>query len=276
MVAATQSLSDKDFAIIRQLVGDRIGIVLTDAKREMVMSRLSRHLRRLGLASYSSYCKMLQEGDEAELGLLCNAITTNVTSFFRENHHFKFLQSTLLPKLDAELPPGRPITVWSAGCSTGEEPYSIAMSCQEALGSSRRRVRILATDVDTDVLAAGQAGVYRAERVADLDDERRARFFRRGTGANHGKVRARDELREMITFRQLNLMERFPLKSRFDFMFCRNVVIYFDKPTQRTLFDRFADQLAPHAHLFIGHSESLHGVTDRFEAVGHTIYQKQR
>lgn len=274
MSVATQ-LSDRDFALIRQIVGDRIGIVLTEAKREMVVSRLSRHLRRLGLASFSSYCKLLSEGDDTELGLLCNALTTNVTSFFRENHHFEFLAAEVLPKLDAALPSQKPILIWSAGCSTGEEPYSIAMTCLETLGT-RRPVRILATDVDTDVVATAQQGVYGADRVAGIAPERLARFFRRGTGSNLGRVRVAAEVRQLVTFRPLNLMGWWPLRSRFDFMFCRNVVIYFDKPTQRTLFERYAEQLAPNAHLFIGHSESLHNVTDRFEAVGQTIYRKTR
>ncbi len=267
--------SDKEFKFISKLVGERTGIVLSDAKRQMVYGRLSRRLRQLKLTKFSDYCDMLTSGHEGELIEFTNAITTNLTAFFRENHHFEHLKSTVLPELIKKNSHTKRLRVWSAGCSSGEEPYSIAMCLREALPkSSGWDVKILATDLDSNMVQRGKDGIYTAERVEGLSTTRMKKWVKKGTGANADKVRMSPELRDMITFKELNLMEGWPIKGPFDFMFCRNVVIYFNKETQKVLFDRYADLLRDDAHLYIGHSESLNKVTDRFNLLGKTIYQK--
>ena len=267
--------SDKEFKFISDLVGERTGIVLSSAKRQMVYGRLSRRLRQLKLTKFSDYCDMLTSGHEEELIEFTNAITTNLTAFFRENHHFEHLKNTVLPEVIRNNANTKRIRIWSAGCSSGEEPYSIAMCVREALPkSSGWDIKILATDLDSNMVQRGKDGVYTSERVEGLTPARMKRWVKKGKGENSDKVRMSDELRELITFKELNLMESWPIKGPFDFMFCRNVVIYFNKDTQRILFDRYADLLAPKAHLFIGHSESLNKVTDRFALLGKTIYQK--
>ena len=267
--------SDKEFKFISDLVGERTGIVLSSAKRQMVYGRLSRRLRQLNMTKFSDYCDMLTSGHEEELIEFTNAITTNLTAFFRENHHFEYLKNTVLPELIKNNASTKRLRIWSAGCSSGEEPYSIAMCVREALPkSSGWDVKILATDLDSNMVQRGKDGVYTSERVEGLTPARMKRWVKKGKGDNADKVRMSEELRDLITFKELNLMESWPIKGPFDFMFCRNVVIYFNKDTQRILFDRYADLLVPKAHLFIGHSESLNKVTDRFDLIGKTIYQK--
>ncbi len=265
--------TDKDFEFIRQLVAEKTGIVLNDAKRNLVYSRLSRRLRQLGLEQFADYCGLLKAGDEGELVHFINAITTNLTSFFRENHHFEYLRDTLLPSL-LQNKADRRIRGWSAGCSTGEEPYSLAMVLREGLPESGWDARILATDLDSDVVAKAQRGVYAEERVNGISKDRLRRWFLRGKGGNAGLVQVRQPLRDLLSFQQLNLMHDWPLRGPLDFIFCRNVVIYFDKPTQKVLFDRYAELLPVGGHLFVGHSESLFKVTDRFELIGKTVYRK--
>ena len=267
--------TDKEFKFISDLVGQRTGIVLSSAKRQMVYGRLSRRLRQLKLTKFSDYCDLLTSGHEEELIEFTNALTTNLTAFFRENHHFEYLKQTVIPELIRNKAGSKRIRIWSAGCSSGEEPYSIAMCMREALPkASGWDIKILATDLDSNMVERGKAGVYTTERVEGLSPERMKKWVKKGTGDNADKVRMSDELRDLITFKELNLMEAWPIKGPFDFMFCRNVVIYFNKDTQKILFDRYADLLAPKAHLFIGHSESLNKVTDRFNLLGKTIYQK--
>lgn len=265
--------TEDDFQFIRKLVSEKTGIVLNDAKKNLVYSRLSRRLRQMGLDCFSDYCDLLKAGDDEELVNFINAITTNLTSFFRENHHFEYLQDTLLPELLTTKSDKR-IRIWSAGCSTGEEPYSLAMVMRECLPKSGWDARILATDLDSDVVAKAQRGVYTQERVNGISAERQKRWFMRGKGSSEGLVKVRPELQEMITFRQLNLMTEWPVKGPLDLIICRNVVIYFDKPTQGVLFDRYAELLPVNGHLIIGHSESLHKVTDRFKLIEKTIYRK--
>lgn len=205
-----------------------------------------------------------------------NAITTNLTAFFREVHHFDYLATTLLPALLQDKVRRR-LRLWSAGCSTGEEPYSLAMVVRETLPASVGwDTKILATDIDSNVLATARLGVYSTERASGLSPQHLQRWFRRGTGANAGLMRVVPALQELITFRQLNLMHDWPLRGPFDIIFCRNVAIYFDKATQRRLFDRFADQLDRQGYLFVGHSESLSAITERFELLGKTIYRKRQ
>jgi chemotaxis protein methyltransferase CheR len=266
--------TDKDFHFIRDLVSDKTGIVLSDIKKNMVYGRLSRRLRDLGLTRFADYCRLLDSGDDGELGEFVNAITTNLTSFFRENHHFDYLASKLLPEL-INAKQNRRIRIWSAGCSSGEEAYSIAMVVREVMPlEAGWDVKILATDLDSNVLARAEAGIYDSERVQGIQKNRLRKWFRKGRSSCENKVKISNDLRELICFRQLNLMRDWPLRGGFDLIFCRNVVIYFDKPTQRVLFGRFADLLAENGHLFIGHSESLFKVTDRFQLIGKTIYKK--
>jgi chemotaxis protein methyltransferase CheR len=232
-------------------------------------------VRRLGLRTFREYCRVVESQPEQELDELINAITTNLTSFFRENHHFEYLRNKLLPELVKNVS-GREITVWSAGCSTGEEPYSLAMTLRESL-PAYTRAKIIATDIDSNVLAAAAQGVYTQERVNGIDRVRMQRWFQRGTGPNAGKVRAKRELRDLIEFSQLNLMhERWHVPSPVDFIFCRNVLIYFDRETKQRLAERYAKMLPIGGHLFIGHSESLFRVCEQFELIGNTIYRRVR
>jgi len=240
----------------------------------MVYSRLSRRLRSLEIDRFSDYCSLVEGGDDAELIKFTNAITTNLTAFFREDHHFQYLAKTLIPELTKSNSDKR-IRIWSAGCSTGEEPYSLAIAMKEAIPSiDSWDVKILATDLDSDVLNTAKNGIYNSDRIDGLSSGRKKKWFLKGKGDNAGTVRVRPELQDLITFKQLNLLREWPTKGPFDFIFCRNVVIYFDKDTQKVLFDRYANVLKSGAHLFIGHSESLFKVSDRFNLLGQTIYNK--
>lgn len=270
--------SDSEFAFIRELVEQHAAIKLPDTKRQMVYGRLVRRLRDLRLGSFAEYVALLREdAGGPEFVNLINAVTTNLTSFFREKHHFEVLRERVIPEVIQRNAAKRMLRVWSAGCSTGEEPYSIAMTVLESLpASSGWDVRILATDIDTKVLATASAGVYGVDRIRSLPEEITRRGFLRGRGAASERVRVRPEYQAPITFRQLNLMEPWPMRGRFDFIFCRNVVIYFDKPTQQRLFDRFADQLVDGGYVFLGHSETMHNLTTRFRLLGQTLYQKQK
>lgn len=268
------AFGDRDFAWIQRTVKERVGINLTDAKRDMVYNRLTRVLRRRGLDSIGAFLARAEADDAALLDLI-NAVTTNVTHFFREDHHFERLAATL-PEIVDRHRADRRIRVWSAGCSTGEEAYSIAITLEESLPTVARGddVLVLASDLDTNVLATASAGVYPASSIENLSAARRKRWFRRGRGANEGTVRVDDALKRRIRFRRLNLMDPWPMGGGFDVIFCRNVVIYFDKPTQRRLFARFAEQLRPGGLLFVGHSETLTGGTDAFEFVGQSSYRR--
>lgn len=269
-------LNDRDFQHLRQLVSRETGIVITDAKRLMVYSRLARRLRVLGLRDFSDYCRLLEEDGNDELNVFINCITTNLTSFFREPHHFTYLQNVVVPELMRRNAETRRIRIWSAGCSTGEEPYSIALAMAEVLPPDAGwDWRVLATDIDTDVLVRAQSGVYSLERVTAIPQPLLQRWFMRGSGANQGMVRISTELRELISFRRLNLMEEWPVRGPIDVQFCRNVVIYFDKHAQRRIFHQFAERMSDDACLFIGHSETLFKISDRFDLVGQTIYRKR-
>ena len=267
--------SNHDFEKVRDYVKAQTGINLSDAKKQLVYGRLAKRLRELSMTSFSDYLHHVQHNDSSELVNFINAITTNLTSFFRENHHFEYLKGEAIPRLLKENQHTRRIRIWSAGCSTGEEPYSIAITLREAIPSiDSWDVKILATDLDTNVLAHGKKGVYDEERIAALSPQRKKRWFRRGKGEHAGTVRVDPSLRDLITFNQLNLMKPWRMKGPFDLMFCRNVVIYFDKPTQRILFDRYADILRPDGNIFLGHSESMFKVSERFKLIGNTIYQR--
>ncbi|VAX11662.1 Chemotaxis protein methyltransferase CheR [hydrothermal vent metagenome] len=265
-------LSKKDFNKIREIVKKRSGIVLSESKQNMVYSRLTKRLRALDLNSFNEYCSIIDDDSSDEMVDFTNAITTNLTAFFRENHHFEFLADKLIPHL-LKHKMERKIRIWSAGCSSGEEPYSIAMVMMENIPADYD-IKILATDLDTNMVNTAKQGIYTQERVEGLGRSRLRNWVKKGRGEHQGMIRISQTIRDVITFKQLNLMLGWPMKGEFDFIFCRNVVIYFDKPTQRILFDRYANLLAPNAHLFIGHSESLNNVSDRFKLLGQTIYKK--
>lgn len=267
--------TDENFQHIKQFVSEHTGIVLTDAKRDMVYGRLSKRIRKGGFGNFSAFCEAIDNGDEEQQEFLINAITTNLTAFFRENHHFDYLANTVLPDLVKQNKASKRLRIWSAGCSTGEEPYSIAMTIKETLPNlDQWDVKILATDLDANVLDHGRKGIYRTERIEGLSEKRAKRWFKKGRGDNSDFVKVKDELQQMVHFKRLNLLHPWPMKGPFDLMFCRNVVIYFDKSTQKVLFERYSNILNSKAHLFIGHSETLYKVSNEFDSLGHTIYRK--
>jgi chemotaxis protein methyltransferase CheR len=267
-------LSDAVFDRLRELVRLHTGIALAASKRELVYGRLARRLRALQLRSFADYCALIEGGPAEEIQELTNAITTNLTSFFRENHHFQQLAAEIFPQIEAHRALPKRMRVWSAGCSTGEEPYSIAVVMREALAHLRDwDVKLLATDIDTKVVNTASAGVYPDDRFKGVSPERIRRWFAPAAGRPNHNEASRD-LKSLITFKQLNLFDSWPMKGPFDLIFCRNVVIYFDKETQRSLFERMAELQEPGAWLIIGHSESLFNVTDRYKLVSRTVYRR--
>ena len=269
------AFSDEDFNALRTIVKAHTGINLTDQKRELVYGRISRRLRALDLDSFRDYRELLNDETSKEFVEFCNAITTNLTSFFREPHHFDYVRDQILaPRLN-DPRAARRLRIWCAGCSSGEEPYSLAMTIREAIPDTGRwDIRILATDLDSEVLARGERGVYAADRVRDMAPTRRSRFFRETTHNGQPAYAVAPELRDLITFKQLNLMTPFPMKGPLDAIFCRNVVIYFDKDTQRGLFARMARLQEPGATLLLGHSESLFKVSTDYSLIGKTVYRR--
>ncbi len=265
-------MSEQDFRVIRELVHEETGINLSDTKRDMVYGRLAKRIRAIGLRSFSEYIGHVRDPAAGEMPHLVNAITTNLTSFFREPHHFDFLRDTALPEsVQANRALAR-LRIWSAGCSTGEEPYSIAITLHEFLQGHARGFdcRILATDLDTNVLQTGSIGVYDISRVESIPAIRKKKYFlRRGD-----QVRVKEVLRPYIQFRELNLLKPWPMRGRFDVIFCRNVLIYFDQPTQQKLFERYAAQLRDGGYLIIGHSETMNPKNPRYDYLGKTIYRK--
>jgi chemotaxis protein methyltransferase CheR len=258
----------RDFDRVRELIYKRAGISLADSKQEMVYSRLARRLRATGINSFSDYLNSLErEHDSLEWEAFTNALTTNLTSFFREEHHFPILADFVKHRK-------QPIQIWCSASSTGEEPYSIAMTLCEAFGTLRPPAHIVATDIDTNVLNTASKGVYNIDRVDKLSPDRVKKFFLKGKGNQDGLVRVRQELIDMITFKQLNLLaDSWPLSGEFDAIFCRNVMIYFDKPTQGKILRKFVPLMKHDALLFAGHSENFLYVSDDFKLKGKTVYE---
>jgi chemotaxis protein methyltransferase CheR len=277
---AEVAISDQEFRLIQSLVKTHTGIALSDHKRSLVVSRLGKRLRALSIESIREYYEYLT-GNEAgsEMEQFVNAITTNKTDFYRERAHFDFLGRDVVEGMKARAieTGNRRIRIWSAGCSTGEEPYTIAITLRESLGSLLAwDVRILASDIDTQVLAQAANGIYAADRVAELPPPILRAHFLRGSGTSAGSVKVSKEIQSLVTFRRINFLEEpWPIRTRFDCIFCRNVIIYFDKPTQGRLMERFADLLQDDGHLFLGHSESMHGICDRFSFLQNTVYRKK-
>ncbi|HEY3786320.1 MAG TPA: protein-glutamate O-methyltransferase CheR [Steroidobacteraceae bacterium] len=269
------TFNDEDFEALRKLVKQITGINLSDQKRELVYGRLARRLRALQLRSFAEYREALAQDGGNEIAQLCNAITTNLTSFFREPHHFEHLREQVLAPLLSSSARTTRLRIWSAGCSTGEEAYSIAMTVMEAFPDpSRWDVRILATDLDSDVLERARSGIYCADRLKNLAHERRSRYFTERPGPEELSYEVVPELKALITFKQFNLMHPLPMRGPLQAIFCRNVVIYFDKETQRELFGRIARLQRPGQVLFLGHSESLFKVSEDYTLMGKTIYRR--
>ncbi|NDP61836.1 CheR family methyltransferase [Polaromonas sp.] len=260
-------LTDTDFARIRLLIHQRAGISLSVQKRQMVYSRLSRRLRELEMREFSAYLGFLEADPRShEWELFTNALTTNLTAFFREAHHFPLLAEHVLQS-------AQPVTIWCSAASTGEEPYSIAMTLIETLGSRASACSVVATDIDTQVLAKAVDGIFTLEQASKLPAQRLKRFFLKGSGAHAGKVRIRPEVAALVRFSQLNLLDpKWPLKGPFDAIFCRNVMIYFDKPTQEKILQRFVPLMKPHALLFAGHSENFSFAQQTLRLRGQTVY----
>ncbi|MEQ8261061.1 MAG: CheR family methyltransferase [Alcanivorax sp.] len=259
-------LSDADFARIRELIYRRAGIVLAEHKKDMVYSRIGRRVRKHGLIRFQDYlAKLEQDSGGPEWEAFTNALTTNLTAFFRESHHFPLLADLVRDRRG-------PIRIWSAGASTGEEPYSIAMALTEVLGD-KADFQVLATDIDTEALDRARRGIYPMDQVNKLDERRRKRFFQKGSGARSGFARVRPEVAARVRFQTLNLVApKWPMEDRFDAIFCRNVMIYFDKGTQARILDRFAPLLKHDGLLFAGHSESFSYISERFRLRGQTVY----
>lgn len=259
--------TERDFQRIRNLIADRAGIVLAEHKRDMVYSRLGRCVRSRGLVRFGDYLSLLTANNASrDWQEFVNALTTNLTAFFRESHHFQLLQAHFQHRRE-------PVRIWSAGASTGEEPYSIVMTLEETLGGAVP-VEVLATDIDSEALERARKGVYPLEQVRrQLNDERIHRFFLKGSGQKSGLVRVRPEIARRVTFRQLNFVgTHWPLQQQFDVIFCRNVMIYFDRETQVRLLERFASLLRNDGLLFVGHSENFSHLTQRFRLRGQTVY----
>ena len=269
------TLRDNEFDALRELVYRESGIALSPVKRQLLASRLSRRLRHFGYRTFAEYIDHLTRRDRSgdERQRMVNCITTNKTEFFREPHHFDFLRDVAVPAWLSRSGRG-PVRIWSAGCSTGMEPYTIAITLMERLGPIGVGFEVIATDIDNDVLAKAERGVYPEEDVQPVPLAWQPKYFLRGFGTDAGTVRVRPELRARVSFRRVNLTEPgWSVRPGLDAIFCRNVVIYFDRPTQQQLFERYADHLAPDGFLFIGHAENLHGITDRFVPLGATVYR---
>lgn len=264
--------NERDFRRVCELIHARAGIALAPAKRDMVYGRLSRRLRALGLRTFKDYLDQLEQRGGDEWQAFTNALTTNLTSFFREPHHFEKLREELLRRA-----PRAPLKLWSCAASTGEEPYSMAITACEAFGTLTPPVRIVATDVDTQVLATASQGVYAIDRVAGLDPALKRRYFQRGSGPNEGKCRVIPALNALIEFRQLNLLSpRYDVGGPFDALFCRNVMIYFDKPTQRDILSRLIEHMGDDGLLYTGHSENYLHAADLIQPCGRTLYRRSR
>jgi chemotaxis protein methyltransferase CheR len=258
----------RDFERVRSLIYKKAGIALAESKHEMVYSRLARRLRATGIRSFGGYLDALESDQQSEeWEAFTNALTTNLTSFFRESHHFPILADHVRNKKE-------PLSIWCSASSTGEEPYSIAITVCEAFGTLAPPVQIIATDIDTNVLNTASAGIYGMDRLDKMSPERARKFFLKGKGAQEGMARVRPELRQLVTFKQLNLLsDDWPVAGPFDVIFCRNVMIYFDKPTQSKILSKFAPLMKPDALLFAGHSENFLYVSNAFKLRGKTVYE---
>lgn len=269
--------TDRDFRVIADLVHDKAGIALSDEKRNLVYGRLSKRLRHLQLESFRDYCALLEDDSSEEFQDFINALTTNHTKFFREAHHFIHMKDVFLPQLDAEAKGAgrRKFRIWSAACSSGEEPYSIALTLMAYLAALEKcDVRILATDLDSNILAKARNAEYPHRQYSDLPSRLLDRLPRKTVSVSGDRMMMGEDVRRLVTFRQLNLLSPWPIKGIFDAIMCRNVMIYFDDETKRALVKRFDRQLKVGGYLYTGHAESLLGMLDNYKMVGRTVYEK--
>lgn len=275
LVGGEYPLTRKDLADIAGMIYSDAGIALNETKASLVYSRLSKRLRQIGLRSFGDYCSLVSSSEGVdERREMLSFLTTNFTKFFRENHHFEHLRKDVLPGLLAHAKTGGRVRIWSAGCSDGQEPYSIALTVLSMLpNAASMDVRILATDIDPKIIAKAKAGIYDAQATDTVDAAMRKQWF---TALDGNKLQVNDQVKQLITFRELNLMAQWPFRGPFDVIFCRNVVIYFDEPTQARIWIRYADLLPPGGHLYIGHSERLSGEgKDRLENIAITTYRNK-
>lgn len=268
------NLDDREFYKLRDIIYNEAGINLGDVKKILMQSRLIKRLRELKLDNFQQYYSYLMDNYDTEKISFINAITTNKTDFFRENDHFEFMKKTILPEFEKKNE--KEIRIWSAGCSTGEEPYTIAITLYEYFGTRNHpEFLILATDIDTQVLTKAAEGIYPADHLAGVDPAYLNKYFLCGRRHETQTYSVSDQLKNVVYFRRLNLLEKeYPMKRQFDVIFCRNVIIYFDRETQKRLFARYYDYLKDDGYLLIGHSENLSGISDRFALAGRTIYRK--
>ena len=265
-----------DFRQIAELVHSEAGIVLTETKVNLVYSRLAKRLRAIGLRNFRDYCSLIQGEDGVdERQAMIAAMTTNVTRFFRESHHFDYLKTRVLPGLLEAARKGGKVRVWSAGCSSGEEAYSIGLTILELEpGAADMDVRILASDIDPEMLRRGSTGIYPVRQMGDIPQELRRKWFSQVQGSGGADLEVGEDLHELVRFRELNLLREWPMRGKFDIIFCRNVMIYFDDETQNTVWDRFAGILRPSGTLCIGHSERITIGSHPYDLVGQTIYRR--
>jgi chemotaxis protein methyltransferase CheR len=270
-------LTEKEFELLRSLIYQQAGIFLREVKMALLKSRLAKRLRHYGYASFAQYYDHLKNRDPQgqELQEMINAVTTNKTSFFRENHHFDCLREQVLaPARQAAAQGKRPsLRIWSAGCSTGEEAYTIAITAADTLERlATWDIKILATDIDTGVLEKGRRAVYARDSMGDVPEATLRKHFLSGKGMSSNLVQVKPAIRGLVRFAHLNLMEPWPFRGKFDAIFCRNVIIYFDRDSQRNVLERFAQYLKPGGLFFAGHSENLFWLGDFFQPIGRTVY----
>jgi len=266
----------ENFQYLKTVANQRSGIVVEDDKFDMFYSRIARRVRSLGLKSFDAYCDLIKnEKEGVEVLELINSITTNLTAFFREKHHFEFMHDVAIPEAIERNHATKQLRIWSAGCSTGEEPYSLAMTLIETIPDiDQWNIQILATDIDSNVLNKASNGIYAADLVKDISKERLKRFFQKGKAAKLSKVRVKDLVKKYIKFGKFNLIDDWEMPNQFDVIFCRNVIIYFDKETKRQLISQYAKTVVKGGYLCIGHSESLYRMSDDFDLIGKTVYQR--
>jgi chemotaxis protein methyltransferase CheR len=273
----SSALTAGQFSVISEIAHKEAGLVFPDSKASLVSSRLVKRLRALDISDFDDYCNFVTSTDgKDELRLMISALTTNISSFYREDHHFTALRETVLPELIARARSGGRVRFWSAGSSVGMEAYSMAMTILEALPDAPKYdLRILASDIDPNVLEVGRNGIYDDRQLEAVPDNIRAKYFQQTEQSGPGKLQANEDMRALVSFRELNLLENWPISGKFDAIFCRNTVIYFDDDTQRKLWPRFQNALVPTGWLFVGHSERVpdDSGTD-FETCGMTIYQR--
>lgn len=275
MIHTDINLNNNEFEQLCSLVYRITGIHLNDSKRDLVHNRFTKRMRALNIHNFSDYLNYVNNNEAVESEHFSNAITTNLTSFYREAHHFEILENTVIPKLLKKN--NRRIRIWSAGCSTGEEAYSIALTLLSKIPNiARWDVKILATDLDSNVLETAAAGIYSIDRIKNISDPNILKWFQKNTSESEiTQVRVHPKARSLISFKLLNLMNDWPMKGPFDVIFCRNVVIYFDKPTQEVLFEKLSSLQSIGDHLFVGHSENISKVTNEYKHMGKTVYIKK-